>query len=299
MQPGEAAQTAIVALSKGVFYSAKRNKKVSLTWALGLLLTIFASGFRVSMEAAQTYENEMAMADMSEPIEQAVRKFRRFDDDYARSRGWFFGCDERCQRHKLKRDAALRELEQLQAEEQRAMSQVKAKVGVFSEYGVAETRERFWTSFSGGKSFAKRQSMWDLLFMSLSGSSRDENTMGILLKWLLQLLFNFTIGLVGALVVFVFQLWSLVFSYQSNPLSGLAFATAATIAAASMVATYLFAMYFCAASGVAAIGAAAHAQARIDAQRGGTPARGYYVQQQHYRPPTGGYGGAYQRPHYQ
>lgn len=96
------------------------------------------------------------------------------------------------------------------------MSEVKARVGIFSEYGVAETRERFWDSFAGGQSFAKRQSMWDLFFVGLSGASRDENTISILLRWLLNLLINFTIGLVAALIHFAFRLWLLVASYQPD-----------------------------------------------------------------------------------
>jgi len=299
IQPGEAAQAAVVVLAKSTFAAAKRHKKISLTWIVGLVLTMFATGFRVSLEQARQYEAEMDAAVMSEPIANAERRYRSAERAHYESKGWFFTCDANCQRQRRRSEAALQELQMLQQQEALRMSDVKAKVGVFSEFGVAETRQKFWESFAGGKSFAKRQSMWDLLFISLSSSRRDENAIGIILKWVVQLLFNFTIGLLGALAVFGYQLYGLVFSYQPTPLSGVAFALAAFLAAASMVATYLAAMYLCAASGIAAVGAAATAHARIEAARGGpgSSSRGYYVQQQHQghhyqRPP--GY-----RPHYQ
>mmetsp|Transcript_707 Transcript_707/g.885 ORF Transcript_707/g.885 Transcript_707/m.885 type:complete len:135 (-) Transcript_707:1424-1828(-) len=133
--------------------------------------------------------------------------------------------------------------------------------------------------------------MWDLLFTALNGSRRDDNTIAILLRWLFQLLFNFTLGLIGALVVFTFKLWGIVASYQPNPLTGIAFFAAALLAAASMVAAYLFIMYFCAASGVSAIGAAAQAQARIQAAQGGVDPR----QRMQYGRAGPQY---YHRPHY-
>ena len=115
-----------------------------------------------------------------------------------------------------------------------------------------------------------------------------------ILRWLVQLLFNFTLGLVGALVVFLWKLWGLVNSYQPDPLSALVFSLCAALAATAMVATYLFAMYFCAASGVAAVGAAAAAQARIEGQRRQDPR--YRMQQQPGRGYPGGYPG--QQPRY-
>ena len=137
-----------------------------------------------------------------------------------------------------------------------------------AEYAVAEARDSFWRAFAGGKSFAKRQSMWDLMFAGLRFSGRrDESTAAVVIRWLINLLFNFTLGLCGALGVFLWRLRALVASYQPNPLHALAFTLAAALAATAMVATYLFAMYFCAASGVAAVGAAASAQARIEAER--------------------------------
>ncbi|KAJ8598765.1 hypothetical protein CTAYLR_009871 [Chrysophaeum taylorii] len=276
VSPGEAAGAAVAVLAKKVASTAKENPKITGLWGTGLLLTLFATGFRVSQEVAATYETDMARADMSDEIRRAARRFTQLDEEYYYSRGWF-SCDKQCQRLKVAVEDARRHLEFVQREEAAKMSDVKATVGIFSEFGVAETREQFWSSFAGGQSFAKRQSMWDLLFIGLSSTSRDENTISILLRWLVQLLFNFTIGLVGALIAFAWKLWSLVASYQPDPATAITFAVCALLAATSMVATYLFALYFCAASGVAAVSAAAMAQARIEGDRARDPR--YRVQQ--------------------
>ena len=123
---------------------------------------------------------------------------------------------------------------------------------------------------------------------------RDESTAAVVIRWLIQLLFNFTLGLCGALGVFLWRLRALVASYQPNPLHALAFTLMAALAATAMVATYLFAMYFCAASGVTAVGAAAAAQARIESERRRDPR--YRVQQQQAPYGQPGYGQPRYRP---
>ena len=280
LEPGEAAATAVGVLAKATFATAKAHPKVTGTWMFGLVLVVFATGFKVSSEVAMSYERGMQAVDLSEPISRAAQKLRRARQQHYDASG-FFSCDARCQHYKAAVGDAQRELDDLQRREAAGLSDVKRDVGVLSEYAVAETRDTFWTSFAGGKAFAKRQSMWDLLFSGLRYSSRDESTASVVLRWLVQLLFNFTLGLCGALVVFLYKLWGLTMSYQPDPLSALAFSASAALAATSMVATYLFAMYFCAASGVAAVGAAAAAQARIEGQRRQDPR--YRMQQDAFR----------------
>ncbi len=65
-----------------------------------------------------------------------------------------------------------------------------------------------------------------------------------------QVLMNFSAGLVMALVMFVIGLWSIVRSYQPNPIVAVFFFVCAACAAFSFVATYLLAMYGAAAGGV-------------------------------------------------
>ena len=78
-----------------------------------------------------------------------------------------FSCDRTCAAHKAKYEIAQGKWDALKATEAAITKQAKSEVGIFSEYGVQETRDVFWSTFAGGKDFAKRQSMWDLLFAGL------------------------------------------------------------------------------------------------------------------------------------
>jgi hypothetical protein len=82
----------------------------------------------------------------------------------------------------------------LKREEYEITKAAKSQVGITSEYGVQETRDLFWGTFAGGKDFAKRQSMWDLLFTGLRWG-KDEELFSVILRWLIQLMFNVTLGI--------------------------------------------------------------------------------------------------------
>ena len=132
------------------------------------------------------------------------------------------------------------------------MSDAKAIAGLWSEVGVGEVKDSFWQYFAQGKQFAKRQTMWDALFMGIRSMSRgrEESWVEFGIRILMQILLNFSIGLVMALVMFVLGLWTIVRSYQPNPIVAVVFFVGATCAAFSMVATYLLAVYGAAATGV-------------------------------------------------
>merc|ERR1712137_580553 len=85
---------------------------------------------------------------------------------------------------------------------------------------------------------------------------------------LMQVLVNFSMGLVMALVMFVFGLWSIVRSYQPNPIVAVLFFVAAACAAFSFVATYLLAIYGAAAGGVYGILKVAETNARAQRLQG-------------------------------
>ncbi len=59
--------------------------------------------------------------------------------------------------------------------------------------------------------------------MGIRKMSRDESMLEYAIKVLIQVLINFSMGLIGAFFIFVFGLWGIVRSYQPNPLSALAF----------------------------------------------------------------------------
>lgn len=112
---------------------------------------------------------------------------------------------------------------------------------------------------------------------------RDENTMQYAMRVLMQVLINFSMGLVMALIFFLFGLWGIVRDYQANPIVALGFFLAAACAAFAFVTTYLLGIYGAAAGGLyglAKIAESTNQQQRINHGQG--------QQQQYMR----------QRPHY-
>merc|ERR1719152_531611 len=138
-------------------------------------------------------------------------------------------------------DAAMREREALQ-------SDAKAAVGIWSQYGIDDVRERFWKAYQDGKDFAKRMTFWDVMFGV--GGSRDEELYVTLLRWLGQIMMSFTVGLVSALFSFCFSLVSMIWEYKASYLTGLLFFAVAMTGASAMVATFIGGMYATAAGGV-------------------------------------------------
>ena len=66
----------------------------------------------------------------------------------------------------------------------------------------------------------------------------------------MNVLVNFTIGLLLALIFFIFGLWGIVQSYQPNPFIAVLVFCGATCSAFAYVMTYLVAIYGAAAGGV-------------------------------------------------
>jgi len=72
---------------------------------------------------------------------------------------------------------------------------------------------------------------------------RDENMIQYVLNVVLQVLLNFSMGLMLALVMFIFGLWGIVRDYQANPILAVFFFLAASCAAFAFVASYLMGIF--------------------------------------------------------
>ena len=120
------------------------------------------------------------------------------------------------------RDAASPEYDELYARQQKkehklaklagekdAMERVaRSKVGLWSDYGLAAVRDKFWYMVNEGTGFAKRSTWWDAFFLVLSGRG-DEGIAGFFMRLLMNFVFNFTIGMVGTLPLSLSSLPSL------------------------------------------------------------------------------------------
>jgi len=248
---------------KGVTSFAKRHKVISGSYLFGLLfLFLVGSGSKLTLDQKRQYNAIMNTIDLGAEYE-ASTEYARTYQAYQASKGWF-SCDGLCKRNKRRMEHAKATLDDIRAEGHARMSDAKSVAGLFSEVGVEEVKDAFWEYFSAGKQFAKRQSMWDAMFMGIRSMGRDESMVEYVLKILLQVLINFSLGLIVALFVFIFGLWNVVRSYQSDPFTALAFFVGATCAAFAFVSSYLFLLYGAAAGSLYGLAKVVETNARIE-----------------------------------
>lgn len=251
-----------IILQKGTQF-AKNHKVISSSYILGILfILLIGSGTQLSLQQSRQYNRIMNSIDLQAEYE-ASNNYAQAAQAYRATKGWF-SCDHMCLRNKNRMEHAEAVLEDIRSEGYARMSDAKSVAGLFSEVGVGEVKDSFWQYFGQGKNFAKRQSMWDVMFMGIRKMSRDESMMEYAMKVLLQVLINFSMGLIFALFVFIFSLYGIVKSYQPNPLTALAFLIGASCAAFAFVSTYLFTIFGVAAGGVYGVAKVVESNARIE-----------------------------------
>jgi len=171
---------------------AKKHKIITGSYLLGLLvLLLFTSGTKLTIDQKRHYNAIMNKIDIAAEYD-ASNRYAVAVANYRATKGWFFSCDSLCQRNKQRMQDAERQLNEIRARGYETMSNAKSVAGLFSEVGVDEVKESFWTYFTAGKQFAKRQSMWDMLFMGIRSMHRDETFVEYALRALVQVLINFS-----------------------------------------------------------------------------------------------------------
>jgi hypothetical protein len=112
----------------------------------------------------------------------------------------------------------------------------------------------FWTRFTQGKQFATTQSKWDAMFIGISAMGRDEKMIEYIMRLVMRVLINFTIGVFGAVVAFIYSLVALVSSYKASLPSAFVFFSLASVAAISFAMTWIVGLYL-ATAGTVFVGA--------------------------------------------
>ena len=111
--------------------------------------------------------------------------------------------------------------------------------------------------------------------------TRDENMMQYVLRVIMQVLVNFSIGLVMALIFFIVGLWGVVRDYQANPIVAVTFFVAASCAAFAFVASYLLAMFGATAGGLYGLAKIAESNQQARINHGGHRPRQYVNERPH------------------
>ena len=181
-------------------------------WLVGLLICLLFSGFQVSQESYAKHDQVRRSIDFHSLYEAEDLMFST-KKDYDRRKGWFWTCNKDCQVYKKiyeQERAAFAVLEKQKVEKVR---EANAEIGLLSTVGVEDTRNKFWSSFDGGKRFATRQSKWDALFMGISALQKNEKISSYLLRVFMNFIMNFTLGVVMAVIGFWVALWGLMVEY--------------------------------------------------------------------------------------
>jgi len=260
-------------------------------WVLGLYCLFAASApYSPTIEEEQRYSDLMSQAIFSEEMRQAqqalVMEQRHLDEVHVWGWRWRPPYDRKVPEAQ-RRVAAARQVFDAEVKYRDGLvSEAKSNVGLWSPVGVDEVRKRFWAAYQDGKDFAKRMSFWDVMFAGM-GRGRDEEAWVSILRFVGQIMMNFTIGLISALISFSFALVSMIWEYKASLASGIAFFVVAFSGASAMVALFIGGMYTTAVGGVYVVAKQAQ-QARLE---GRAPPRQRYVRH------GGGYPG--QRPHWQ
>merc|ERR1712070_212734 len=114
----------------------------------------------------------------------------------------------------------------------------------------------------------------DAMFMAIGG--KEESLVSVILKLVLQYVINLTLGLVGAFVYFIYNVYWLIVSYGEPALSGIAFFLLVLVAGMATIGTYLFAIYGTVVGGGVYMVKKAVDQAKLEGQRGGAPRQVQY-----------------------
>jgi hypothetical protein len=233
-------QASTVLINTGVNVVKRNPIKVGM-YFLGLLLCLFFTGYKVGESQRTNYNVEIQKIDYDK-IDSIAYNMHESYRLYQRSKGWF-SCDENCKTQWKNYESNRILFEQLKVEQSNQLAVAKSQLGLFSEFGVEETRNLFWEKFAQGKGFAQRQTKWDALFIGIRTIGRDESIISYIFSLILSMLFNFTIGVCGTVITFMFSLGSLIRSYNASILQGLFFFISASLAAVAFALTWLIGLY--------------------------------------------------------
>jgi len=212
---------------QGTIRVAKRFPKLTSAYVIGLAVLMFGVGFAVDETTRRVYDTQMREVDKLQfgRLDKAFTRKQQAYDQYYHSKGWF-SCDYTCSRNYDTYMRYEQEYKVILAERERLLTKAKKIVGIFSEYGVAQCRQQFWNAWEQGKAMAKRMSFWDAIFIPMNSRNRDEEGIVVLLRFVGQVVMNFTIGLCVNVAAFSYNLIWFVRSFEAGPVGALFFALA-------------------------------------------------------------------------
>ena len=209
-----------------------RTPRLTLTLLLYLFGLFVAFGARppvtVTDAAQERYWREMEAADAFDaaPRLEAERDLARAAAATRRANGALCFASARCRANVARlrtRERALLDVAKRHRDAHATrVRDAKKKLGLWSALGVAEAKALFRRAYESGKVYATRTSYYDTFWLILAGRS-DDSLIELLLRWGVQVLANFTVGMTGAVLRFAWALPSLIASFGAGASSAVAF----------------------------------------------------------------------------
>ncbi|KAG5182735.1 hypothetical protein JKP88DRAFT_220741 [Tribonema minus] len=273
----------LTTVAKGAAGVAVRHPVISLSWVAGLFLAIMATGFTPAPQAMEAYS--FAVEDLKfyeNELLQAQYEYDSWNVEYHESKGWFWQCDDHCQENYKSFVQAREDLRGKQRSYDGKLAEAKSHLGIFSTLGVAEARDLFWRRVAGGREFARRSTLYDAIFAGIGSMRRDSSMAEYVMTMAVQVLWNMSIGAVGALVTFLWSVWGVIATFQPSAVVALLFFMCASLAAGSVIATFFLGLGAAGAGAVVGMVQLAKAQGTLEAGDG-TQQRQRLQGQQQYR----------------
>ena len=181
--------------------TSPRAKKIAVTMSVLVLLGIFIGtvpqGIALEEKDRSKYQAALVAAEHVPGYHQAMDDFNVEQAHVDEAKVWFwrFRSSHRAEVNKrsVKKDVALSRFNQKKNERHELVKAAKASVGIWSAYGIEETREQFWQTFQEGKDMGKRMTFYDMIF-SMFQSNRNEDGAAFVMRWVIRILMNYTIG---------------------------------------------------------------------------------------------------------
>jgi len=248
--------------------SVVKNNPIKVSaWVVGLILAAFATGFAVDETTRASYELTIQQAGEvhSKELAKAQQNLKKSEDRHYATKGWFWACDNNCQKALDKVNMAKAEVGRFQKLRDDIITEARREVGIWSTIGVQDIRNGFWSAWKSGKDWAARMTMMDAMFMAFGG--KEETAVSMILKVIAQYIINLTMGLVGSFFFFMYNVYNLIVSYGEPMMSGLAFFLLVLVAGMATIGTYLFAIMGTVAGGGIFLVKKAKEQAKLEQER--------------------------------
>lgn len=214
------------------------------TWILGIFMMNNAPAlYQPPLQDLDRYDELTARADTMFTAIEAEKQYFAAYRQMEQAKGFFYNDETYEPKRRVFEEKKVTYMQE-NGKRQALRDEANSIVGIWSEYGMAATRQGFWDAYEKGKEVAKRMTWWDVMFAAMGGrGSRDESAVVMLLQWVLRVAMNFTLGFMYSLFSFLFNLFWIIADFSPDPASAVAFYACGAVAAISMVASILIAMY--------------------------------------------------------